>query len=128
MTTESKNSFDDVRNLNLSAKDMLAKYGRLALSVNDFEILDPQQRSKAQELSNLLQRDVREYDAEIKQIEKKHEKWPAAPKRGAHFQQALAVGGEYFGVMDNITSTMSGPAVDLTEILNNNNVAASSAA
>lgn len=127
MTTQSGNSFDDVRNLNLSAKDLLAKYGRVALEARKSDIQDPATRARVQELSDLIEKDVREYAGEIKKVETKHEKWPAAPKRGSHYQQALVVGGDYYGLIDNINSTISGPAIDLVAIMNDNNIAAAQA-
>lgn len=114
-----KNAFGDVRELNVTAKDLLAKYGRTAMTARETVIEDPGQREIADKLVDLIDKDLREYTAEIDRIENLHSKWPAVPKREAHYQNALSVGGQYVAVIDNISQTMSDPALDLVDILNN---------
>jgi hypothetical protein len=117
MSDSKGGAFADVRNLNKTAKELLARYGRTAIQAKSTVIEDPEAKKKADEIIDLLDKDVREYSAAIDKVESSHKKWPAAPKRAAHYQNALVVGSQYVEIIDNIQNTMGTPAIDLFEII-----------
>lgn len=117
MSNKKGGAFEDVRNLNKTAKELLARYGRTAIQAKATVIADPEAKKKADEIIDLISKDVREYTAAIDKIEAGHKKWPAAPKRAVHYQNALVVGSQYVEIIDNIQNTMGSPAIDLFEIV-----------
>lgn len=124
MSTSNSTAFDDVKALNLSAKDLLAKYGRQAVEARKTEFNDPEVKGRVTELTDLIDRDVRELDLQVKAVEKTHASWPSVPKRGSHYTKALLVGGQYVEIMENVNSTVGIAAFELVELMNNQNIVA----
>lgn len=124
MSTSNSKAFDDVKALNLSTKDLLARYGRQAIEARKTEFKSPEVKTRVQELADLIERDVRDLDQQVKTVEKTHSAWPSAPKRGSHYSKALLVGGQYVEIIDNINSTVGVGAIELVELMNNENIEA----
>lgn len=124
MSNSNRKAFDDVKALNLSSKELLARFGRQALVAKEANIADPEVKAKVEELVEVITRDTREFTDQIQQIETKHAKWPAVPKRLSHYSQAMDVGGRYIGIIEDIHGVMGPAAVELTSILNDQIIAA----
>jgi hypothetical protein len=124
MSTSNSTAFDDVKALNLSAKDLLAKYGRQAVEARKTEFSDPEVKGRVSELTDLIERDIRDLDLQVKSVEKIHASWPSVPKRGSHYTKALQVGGQYVEIVENTNSTVGVAAFELVELMNNRNIAA----
>lgn len=122
MSTSNSTAFDDVKALNLSAKDLLAKYGRQAVEARKTEFKDPEVKNRVGELTDLIERDLRDLDLQVKTVEKTHASWPAVPKRGSHYTKALLVGGQYVEIVENTNSTVGVAAFELVELMNNRNI------
>ena len=114
--SSNSNAFDDVQNLNRSAKEYLASAGRTALEIDKFKLSD-EDKAKAEQLRDVIHRDLKDFTQKIAQVEKKHENWPKRPKRPNHYHEALAVGNQYVELIDQITHSTMSTAMDLTEVL-----------
>ena len=122
------NAYDDVRTLNIRAKDLLARYGRQAVEARKTEFLDPVAKKAADEHADIIEKDIRELTGKISEVEKKHEKWAPRPKSGRDYQRALQVGSEYVEIMDQAQNTAGSAAVELVCIMNDNNIQAEESA
>lgn len=124
MSTSNSKAFDDVKALNLSTKGLLAQYGRQAIEARKQEFKDPAIKQRVAEITDLIDRDVRDLDLQVKAVEDTHKSWPSVPKRGSHYTKAMLVGGQYVEIIDNINSTIGVGAFELVELMNNENIAA----
>lgn len=121
------NAYDDVRTLNLRAKELLARYGRQAVEARKTDFIDPAAKKVAEEHAAIIEKDITELSEKIGEVEKKHAKWAPAPKSGRDYQRALQVGSEYVEIMDQAQSTAGTSAVELVCIMNDNNIQADEA-
>jgi hypothetical protein len=110
------NAFDDVQDLNRSAKEYLVSAGRTALEIDKFKLSD-EDKAKAVQLRDVIHRDVQDFSQKIEEVEKRHENWPARPKRPNHYHEALTVGNQYVELIDQITNSTMSTAMDLAEVL-----------
>lgn len=123
MSNTGKRAFDDVRALNNSSKELLATYGRQAVEARKITYKDPAVASRVKEITDLIERDVIDFNGQIVELEKTHAKWDAEPKRPSHFTKALFVGGQYMEIMDSINHTAGVGAFELVELMNDENIA-----
>ena len=122
MSKTKSTAFDDVKALNLSGKELIARFGRQAIVAKSTTFDDPAIKTRAQELIEVIDRDAHEFAAQIQAVEKTHSNWPEVPKRGSHYTKALAVGGKYIGIIEDIHGVMGQASVELTSLMNNQNI------
>lgn len=127
MVNPKKTHFDEVKGLNLSAKELMARYGRQAVEARRSTYADPVAKARVGELADLIERDMNDMNDQVSKIEKTHSSWPDRPKRASHITKALLVGGQYIEIIDNINNTIGVSAFELVELMNNENIAATQA-
>lgn len=116
-TKRKPSALDDVNTLNLRAKGLLASFGRQVLDVSKMEIADPEVLEKVKLTSNTIERDIREYNTKITEVEKDQKVLATIKNPGKQYHKALVFGGQYVELIDNIHNTIGGSAIDLTELV-----------